>query len=169
MRLRSRRLWNPRGAVRRGAERGFTLIETLIAMIVLIVGLVAVSHLILMATSSNAIANRTTVATSLASLQMERLMTTPFNSLTEGGAVEGGDPGASGDYALVEEVGGSAGVYFTRWAITDMGDGLVCIRVRTQARGAFSDLTRAELTTFRSLNAQPEASGSPSASATATP
>jgi Tfp pilus assembly protein PilV len=165
MRLHSRRRWNPRGPARRGSERGFTLIETLIAMIVLIVGLVAVSHLILMATSSNAIANRTTVSTSLASLQMERLMTMPFSSLTEGGDVEGGDPGTSGDHALVEEVGGSSGVFFTRWQVSDMGNGLMCIRVRTQARGAFSDLTRAELTTFRSLNAQPDASASASASA----
>lgn len=162
MRPQTLRRWKTCGAAGQDRERGFTLIETLIAMVVLIFGLVAVSHLILVATSSNAIANRSTVATSLASLQMERLMTTPYASLVAGGGVESTEAG----FELEETMGGAGGVYVTRWQITDMGEGLMCIRVRTQARGAFSDLTRAELTTFRSLNAPPAASGSPSASPT---
>lgn len=167
MRLHSLRRVAARRPALRASERGFTLIETLIAMIVLTVGLVAVSHLILVASSSNAIANRSTAAASLASLQMERLMTIPFADLDAGGTVEGDPPETPDDFTLFEDLGGSSGAFFTRWEIIDMDEGgLKCIRVRTQARGAFSDLTRAELTTFRAQNAVPAASASPGASPT---
>jgi len=63
-------------------ERGFTLIEALIAVVVLVFGLIAVAQLMAVATSSNAIANRSTIAAAMASEELERLMTVPYGSLT---------------------------------------------------------------------------------------
>lgn len=63
-------------------ESGFTLIEALIAMIILIVGLVAIANLFVVASSSNQIGNYTTVTTATASDVMEKLKAVPFVNLT---------------------------------------------------------------------------------------
>ncbi len=153
------------------SQRGFTLIETLIAMVILIVGLVGVSHLMMMAINSNNIANRGTVATTLASQQMEQLMSVPFDLLPTGANLDAGDPGVAADVVpgncgegfCVVRVGGVSGEFVTRWQTTVMSPQMRCIRVRTQARGPFAALTRAELTTFRADNQQtaPAAPASP--------
>jgi hypothetical protein len=65
---------------------------------------------------------------------------------------------------MVHRIGGVSGVFFTRWEVST-ADTLFCIRVRTQARGPFSGLTAAELTTFRATNAP----ATPTATPTPTP
>ncbi len=55
-------------------QRGFTLIEMLIAVFILSVGLLAVASLQTTAINSNSIANRLSVATSLAQAVMEDLL-----------------------------------------------------------------------------------------------
>jgi Tfp pilus assembly protein PilV len=65
----------------RAGEAGFTLIEALIAMLILIFGLIAVSNLFVVATTSNQIGLYTTVATSEANETLERLMAVPFANL----------------------------------------------------------------------------------------
>ena len=44
----------------RGAEAGFTLVEALVAVVVLVFGLMAVTNLLLVAASSNSVANQST-------------------------------------------------------------------------------------------------------------
>ena len=71
---------------RRG-EQGFTLVEALIAMVILIVGIAAISNLMVVAGTSNTVANSTTAASSVASRQMELLKATTFPSLVPGGTM----------------------------------------------------------------------------------
>ena len=71
---------------RRG-EEGFTLIEALIAMLILIVGIAAISNLIVVAGTSNTVANSTTAASAVASQQMELLKTARYNTLVAGGTM----------------------------------------------------------------------------------
>ena len=164
MRSKKRNRCLPDGG-RASRQSGFTLVETLIAVIILVVGLVSVSHLMMVAINSNNIANRSTVATSLASQRMEELMAVPYTALADNtnaliDADPGDVPGSTGANYRVEEVSepgatagkGVSGVYVTSWQITTVS-GLKCIRVRTQARGPFAGMTRAELTTFRADNA----------------
>jgi Tfp pilus assembly protein PilV len=63
------------------SERGFTLIETAIAMVVLMVAGLAASSLFVYAVQYNAGANDRAVAQSLAQRQMESLRKTSFDSL----------------------------------------------------------------------------------------
>jgi type II secretory pathway pseudopilin PulG len=67
------------------AESGFTLIEALISMIILIFGLIAVTNLFVVASSSNQIALYNTVAAAEATRVLERLKTVPFNNLPTAG------------------------------------------------------------------------------------
>jgi type II secretory pathway pseudopilin PulG len=77
---------NGRNVTRRG-EQGFTLIEALIAMVILIVGIAAISNLMVVAGSSNAVANHTTAASAIAAQQMDLLKSRTFAQLGAGGTV----------------------------------------------------------------------------------
>jgi hypothetical protein len=150
-----------RGRQQQGAQ-GFTLIEALIAVVVLVFGLIAVAQLMAVAAGSNAIANRTTVASAVASEELERLMTVPYGSL---GTNPGGDlnledtapgvppPCISSDFGSIRDVSGMAQIR-TCWRIESAGGAgnLLAIRVRSQAVGPFSHLTQAEFTSFRATN-----------------
>ncbi len=65
----------------RSRQSGFTLIEALIAIVILVVGLLGVTNMLLMATSSNVAANRGTAATTAAAETMERLKAANFATL----------------------------------------------------------------------------------------
>ena len=71
---------------RRG-QAGFTLVEALVAVTVLIFGLMAVTNLLLVAASSNTVANQGSAATTSASQVMDVLRSTPWNELVPGGDV----------------------------------------------------------------------------------
>ena len=62
------------------AERGFTLIEVLIAIVVLVFGLIAITNLFLVAGSSNTVANQATAASDVAAQIVENLKAQPWNS-----------------------------------------------------------------------------------------
>jgi type IV pilus modification protein PilV len=81
---------------RKASQAGFTLVEALVAIVVLAVGLMAVSNLLLVAGSSNAVANRATAAAALATQQMERLKAAPFTDLVAGGGLDA-NVGATND------------------------------------------------------------------------
>jgi Tfp pilus assembly protein PilV len=66
---------------KRRDDAGFTLIEALIAVVILEVGLIAIANLFLVATNSNQIALYTTVATAEANETLERLTAVPFVNL----------------------------------------------------------------------------------------
>ena len=59
-------------------EAGFTLIEALVAIVVLIFGLMAVTNLLLVAASSNTVANQGTAATASATFVMDMLKSVAF-------------------------------------------------------------------------------------------
>ncbi len=62
----------------RRPQAGFTLVEALIAMVILSFGLIAVTNLMLVASTSNTVANQSTAATSIASQRMEQLKALGF-------------------------------------------------------------------------------------------
>jgi len=67
------------------SEAGFTLIEALTAIVILSFGLMAVTNLLLVAASSNAVANQSSAATNSAAQVLEQLRTVTFPNLTIGG------------------------------------------------------------------------------------
>ncbi len=151
----------------RGAEAGFTLVEALVAIVVLSFGLMAVTNLLLVAASSNTVANQGTAATASANRVMDMLKATPFNDLltqVDAGpafsAATGGkdcnDPGlAYGDWHCTENVPG-VGAIHTHWWIqsTDVSPALF-IRVRSEGVGALTARrSRAEFTTLRTCTDQ---------------
>jgi prepilin-type N-terminal cleavage/methylation domain-containing protein len=133
-----------------GVQAGFTLVEALIAMVILSFGLIAVTNLMLVASTSNTVANQSTAATSIASQQLEQLKILPFADpgLTTGGDL---DNDAAGYFAEVQVPG--VGAIHTRWLITDVDPTTKHIAVRSEGRGALAGpRSRAEFTTFRVLN-----------------
>jgi type II secretory pathway pseudopilin PulG len=71
--------------VQRRGEAGFTLIEALIAMVILIVGIAAIANLMVVAGTSNTVANSSTAASAVASQQMDLLKSASFETLVPGG------------------------------------------------------------------------------------
>lgn len=164
----------------RGAEAGFTLVEALVAIVVLIFGLMAVTNLMLVAASSNSVANQGTAAVASASRAMDLLKATTYSALKlaapggktfdpndTGGAMECTDPKLAPffDWHCIETVPG-VGVIHTHWWVTPTADPrLLHLRVRSEGTGALSGArSRAEFTTFRACtNSDPATGGCPAA------
>jgi prepilin-type N-terminal cleavage/methylation domain-containing protein len=70
-------------------EEGFTLIEAMVAMVILLFGIAAVSNLMVIAGSTNTVANHATATTAAATRQMELLKSVNIDVLTAapGGSV----------------------------------------------------------------------------------
>jgi len=160
-----------------GSESGFTLVEALIAIVVLVVGIVAIVNLFVVASTSNAVANHSTAASGQGTETMERLKAIPFLTITGGmsGPTEGdldSDTGSSipncvepdpqpvipincvvpGNYNLARDVPG-VGRIKTRWQIVRPGAGgpdTLFIVVRSQSTATLAGIrSRSEYTTFR--------------------
>jgi hypothetical protein len=149
-------------APRRTDEAGFTLVEALIAIVVLVFGLVAITNLMIVAASSNSAGNQSSAATALASQELERLKSLPFTDaqLAPGGNLDGdvagyfrdGDPASGADYDPNMRVEG-VGPFKVRWQIVQIGGDQQTryIRVRAEPIGGLMRLRgRAEFATFRS-------------------
>jgi prepilin-type N-terminal cleavage/methylation domain-containing protein len=80
----------------RNTEQGFTLIEALVAMVILMFGLAAISNLMVVAGTSNTVANHSTAATAAATQTMELLKSASFPTLVPGGNINA-DAGATGN------------------------------------------------------------------------
>jgi prepilin-type N-terminal cleavage/methylation domain-containing protein len=156
-----------------GPEAGFTLVEVLTAIVVLVFGLMAVTNLMLVAASSNSVANQSTVAANSASRIMDRLKDQTFQNLVVGGnvAADTGGPGPCGDPAAAALPGAppvavndptainncnddvpGVGRIHTRWAINAVPgtQRIYFIQVRSEGTGALAGpRSRAEFTSFR--------------------
>src|SRR4026208_1212508 len=87
------------GGSGRAGEAGFTLIEALVAILVLVFGLIGIANLMLAAATSNSVAHQATAATAQASRTLEDLKATSFDTLnTQLGALSSvGNLTAPGD------------------------------------------------------------------------
>jgi type II secretory pathway pseudopilin PulG len=148
----------------RRAEAGFTLVETLVAIVVLIFGLMAVTNLLLVAASSNSAANQSSAATSSATQVMDMLKSTHWNNLVAGGDVTSDIPAGvpvecntltspppNGVYNCDDMVAGVGRIH-TRWAITAVPgtNRLLQIAVRSEGTGPLAVArSRADFTTYR--------------------
>jgi type II secretory pathway component PulJ len=150
-------------------ESGFTLVEALIAIVVLVFGLIAIAQLFVVASQSNVTARKATAAADTSSEVIERLMALPFDSLKQGGSVL--DPAmeltdstptdfAVENYQIVQDVPG-VGRVLTCWQIGGVATDLVAIHVRSQVVGLLSGLSKAEFTTFRARVVPPSPSPTP--------
>lgn len=145
-------------------QAGFTLVEAVIATLILSVGLMAVSNLSVLAVGSTSVANRTTASSLVAAQKLEELKATPFSNLadTATNALEA-DTTTGGVAAFSETNVNGVGRFHTRWRIATVGaygTTMKYIAVRTEALGVMGRMTRAEFTTFRSCTTPTGAAGS---------
>jgi Tfp pilus assembly protein PilV len=132
---------------RRNDEAGFTLSEALVAMLILMFGLASIFNLMIVATSSNSVANRASAATMIASQELEVLRSTPYSQLVN-------SPADSLDvctvnYCRTTTVEG-VGTFESRWLIQTLtSPNLRFLQVRTQPNGFRGISARADLTTIR--------------------
>jgi type II secretory pathway pseudopilin PulG len=136
-----------RRPARRG-EAGFTLVEALTAIVILSFGLMAVTNLMVVAASSNSVANQSTAAADMAARALESLKVRPWNDALL--APGGGLGSCVNNYCEVTDIPG-VGRVETRWQIESVDAQTRFIRVRAEGRGVLSGpRSRAEFTTFRS-------------------
>jgi prepilin-type N-terminal cleavage/methylation domain-containing protein len=133
----------------RRADAGFTLVEVLISIIVLVFGLIAVTNLFLVAGSSNAVANQATASTDVAAGILEGFKSQSWNTLTPVTMAAVGSPQRTDTIVGV-------GPIYSYWSITDVNDASSAvvrtklIRVRSEGASRLSrGRSRAELTTYR--------------------
>jgi prepilin-type N-terminal cleavage/methylation domain-containing protein len=132
------------------SEAGFTLVEALIAMVILSFGLMAVANLLVVATGSNGIANMSTAATSIASQQLETMKTVPFTTLATGGDITADVADSGGNNAYRDDLVPGVGRIHTRWQVTALGASTYFIAVRSEATTRMArSVSRAEFTTVR--------------------
>ena len=146
----------------RAHERGFTLVEALIAMVILVFGIIAVTNLLIVAASSNTVANQGTAATTAATQTLERLKALPFNQLAQGGDFSPAKFQSSWDcdelldYCRDDHIPG-VGTIKTRWVISAVvpnDNQVFFIKVRSEGVGALARTrSAAEFSTFRSCTA----------------
>lgn len=167
-------------------QRGFTLVEALVAMVVLTFGLMAVTNLMLVAASSNTVANQGTAAVTSATRVMDLIKSTsymngvppgPFTAnLVPGGLAWETDTSLGRDCNVADlafnewhcnEFIAGVGALHTHWWITattgPADPRLLHVRVRSEGVGALAGArSRSEFTTFRACtNSDPATGGCP--------
>ena len=154
----------------RSGEQGFTLIEAMVAMVILLFGIAAVSNLMVIAGTSNTVANHSTAATAAATQRMEILKTTTFPTLVPGGDIVNDSPVGTpppcdavpaGYYHCNTVTTGPNAVFqgvgrmHVRWAITTVPGTVpatLYIQVVAESQApAVGSRSRASFTTFRTV------------------
>lgn len=135
---------------KRAQEAGFTLIETLTAIVILVFGLIAVTNLLIVAGTSNQVGSVATAATAEARRQMEALKSLPFTNagMNPGGSIDSDVTGFNDTTPTIPGVG----AIHTRWAISTIaGDNQIrVIQVRSESTTPLLRArSRADLMTFR--------------------
>jgi prepilin-type N-terminal cleavage/methylation domain-containing protein len=139
---------------RRG-EAGFTLVETLVAIVILVFGLMAVSNLMLVAATSNSVANQGTAAAAAASETLEALKQVPFSALVDGGSLTADTSAGGVDFFRRDQIKG-VGPIHTRWVVTTVPTDAQVKFITVQSEGTgpmVRGRTRTVYTTFRSCTA----------------
>ena len=132
---------------KRSSEAGFSIMEALLATMILIFGLASIFNLMIMTTTSGTVANQASAATMLAARRLEMLRATRFAAL-------GASPGdtlenQTAPFFEITDVEG-VGRFETRWRIQTMGNNnSLFIQVRSQAQGFRGRQSRAEMTSVR--------------------
>jgi prepilin-type N-terminal cleavage/methylation domain-containing protein len=154
-------------------DEGFSLVEVMVAIVILTVGLLSLAQMMIVATHSNQLSGRMTSCSALAKEQLERLKAAPFYTnpaaLTPNPILA---PGPGGVDPLGATVGGysqlydpegiptaGAGMFEVRWSITDVATALPLAMKSIQVRclaatgvDQFSIIGEARFTTFRTAN-----------------
>jgi prepilin-type N-terminal cleavage/methylation domain-containing protein len=154
----------------RNGEGGFSLVEVMVAIVILTVGLLSLAQMMVLATNSNTLSGRMTSSSALAKEQLERLKATPFyaDPLTRTRSpalVDGGDLNATTTgYVQYYDAQGrpvaANGLYEVRWQIRTVNTNLplemVEIRVRclpaAGMREQFAVIGEARFITYRTAN-----------------
>lgn len=145
---------------RRDGEAGFTLVEALIAVFILIVGIAAVSTLMVVSGTSNQAANHGTAVTAAATRQMELLKAAPFPTLVAGGnlapAGQTQVPCVAVGTFSCQMIMQGVGPINLRWVISPplAGGGTPTVFIQVLAESASPALamrSRAVFSTFRAL------------------
>jgi len=98
-----------------GVNQGFTLIEVLIAMVILSVGILAIASMQIQALTGNSVANSSTIRVVSAQHKLEELISLPFDDPKL--EIAGNSPGTDSDGNTHQEA--TADGYTIRWDITD--------------------------------------------------
>ena len=151
-------------------EDGFSLIEVMVAIVILTVGLLSLAQMMVVSTHSNTLSGRMTSCSALAKEQLERLKAAPFYtvpasltrnpSLASGGNVDATINGYSQLYDPQGLPSPGSGLYEVRWAITDVLSPLPLEMIRIDVRclpaagegDQFAIIGDARFTTFRTAN-----------------
>jgi Tfp pilus assembly protein PilV len=127
-------------------EAGFTLIEALIAIVVLIVGLAAVSNLMLVAASSNQTGNNLSMTTAEATARMEALKQIPFGTAPFVGAAPQGDLAANTPGFFTQRTFPGGAQVTTRWLVQNPCPGAYHITVQSTTNQILSGGPRSQAT-----------------------
>jgi prepilin-type N-terminal cleavage/methylation domain-containing protein len=125
-------------------DAGFTLVEVLVAIVVLVFGLIAVTNLLLVGASNNTAANLGTASTAAAGQQMELLKATAFSDLIGMAATGSQQVNMPGTGAIQ-----------VSWTLERLNPQLMFITVQAEGSGPMvAARSRAILTTFRACTAE---------------
>jgi Tfp pilus assembly protein PilV len=121
------------------SERGSTLIEVLVAMLVFVSAVIAIAQLFLLAAATNVTARDTTIAATLAAQRLEQLLSADEADTID--SIEHVD--ASGRVLSTASTPPPQAIYTRRWSITSFGGDTIEIRIHVgrSARGESSSLT----------------------------
>jgi Tfp pilus assembly protein PilV len=108
------------------ANEGSTLVEVLVATLVLVTGVLGAAQLFLIAAATNAAAHDTTIATTLAAQKVEQLLSTDLQEASD--LTDHVD--RWGQVVGTAQSPPASAVYTRRWSIEPLSADTVAIRVR---------------------------------------